>query len=152
MKNKYKVGQIKFLPLGNFKRIFPIDSELANMKPIIEWYDKAYEAKNVILELLLMKKVVEGNYVLIDEMGNQFPITNKEKLAFDRYEIGESYSTSSLREDEIIAGYGGMEGERHEFKVPLPKQIIEDEFKGTTSWSKYHDIISNEGPQLISKL
>lgn len=57
-----------------------------------------------------------------------------EKIAVERYNKGEKYSTSSFIDDDtIIAGYGNLD---YDFEYPLPKYIIEDIF-GTTSWREY---------------
>lgn len=58
------------------------------------------------------------------------------KVAVDRYNNGEKYSTStSIDEDTILAGYGKLD---YDFEFPLPPSLIIKEF-GTLSWDEYFE-------------
>lgn len=57
-----------------------------------------------------------------------------EKIALDRYNNGEKFSSSTfIDEDTIILGYGNLD---IDFEFPLPAHITVKEY-GTQSWVQY---------------
>jgi hypothetical protein len=61
-------------------------------------------------------------------------MTQNEQIALERYNNGESFSSSTfIDEDTIILGYGNLD---YDFEFPLPSYITVKEY-GTQSWTEY---------------
>lgn len=59
---------------------------------------------------------------------------NAEKIALEKYNNGEEFSSSTfIDEDTIILGYGKLD---YDFEFPLPSYITVKEY-GTQSWTEY---------------